>query len=100
MSGEYVRTKLNFGQSGQSGPGFSVRNGNVSVSGHVRAISGRRQGRTRILDSNLLESYIIIAMIKINREFAGYSSVAGVTSASGTLRSGAWPAANVVVTKI
>ena len=37
-------------------------------------------------------------MIKINREFAGYSSVAWVTSASGTLRSGAWPAANVVVT--
>ena len=86
-----MATKLNFGQSGQSGPGFSVRNGNVSVSGHVRAIVvvAAKGG----LGYNF-ESYIIIVMIMINREFADYSSVAWVTS--GTLRSGAWPAANVV----
>ena len=39
------RTKLNFGQSGQSGPGSSVRNGKVSVSGHVRAVSAGAGGR-------------------------------------------------------
>ena len=49
------RIKLNFGQSGQSGPGFSVRNGNVSVSGHVRAIgvvaaAGSEDGAREFVD--------------------------------------------------